>query len=62
MEDPVGRVVSATQRAEKQLKSDTEKLNDKILDREEEAKRAKALYNIFEQKRSDGIPHLVILN
>lgn len=49
--DPVGRVISACQRAEEQLQHETDKLNKEIIAREEESKRAQALYNLFEQKR-----------
>lgn len=51
MEDPIERVLSSSQMAEEQLKTHTSILNREILEREEEAKRAQALYNLFKEKR-----------
>jgi hypothetical protein len=44
-------VLQALQNAEKQLRRETEKLNREIRDREEETRRANALFTLFEEKR-----------
>ena len=51
MTDRVCSVIVQAQKAEEQLKAETEALNKQIMEREEETRRAQALFKLFEEKR-----------
>jgi hypothetical protein len=51
MSDPVQKVLLASQRAEAQLTAEVQALNRQILLREEQTRRARALFALFQEKR-----------
>jgi hypothetical protein len=51
MSDPAQRVLLASQRAEAQLSGEVQALNRQILLREEQTRRARALFSLFQEKR-----------
>jgi hypothetical protein len=51
MSDPLGVVLKLAQDLEAQLKTESELLNEQILQRDRETRRARALYQIFQEQR-----------
>jgi hypothetical protein len=51
MSDPIEGILRAVQQAELQLKAETQSLTRDILLREQELKRARALFNLFQERR-----------
>jgi hypothetical protein len=51
MSDPIARIIDLSRKVEEQLKVETEALNVEIRKRDKETRRARALCQIFQEKR-----------